>query len=201
MTTAIATLPEKKVYSPKRYTLEEYLAREEKSKHKHEYYNGEIKLMAGGTSNHSLIGINTGFAIKAALKKVEKKFYVHGSDMAIYLPQFDFASYADALVVFEKLEFWENNKRLLINPLLIVEVASSSTRSYDRTKKFDEYRTLPSFKEYILIEQNKPQVESRLIINNNRWETEIETDMTKNIALRSLGIEISLEDIYENIEF
>ncbi len=202
MTSAIASLPEKKkVSEPKRYTLEEYLAREEKSKHKHEYYNGEIKLMAGGTSSHSEITINTGFAIKNAIKNANKKFRVFDSNLGIYISEIDAVFYADVLVVFEKLEYKFGSKSLLTNPILIVEVASKGTRNFDRDEKFEAYKTLASFKEYVLIEQNKPQVESRLIVSNNRWETEIVNDLNKTIALRSLGIEIALEDIYENIEF
>ena len=202
MTTAVALLPEKrKMLEPKRYTLEEYLAREEKSKYKHEYCNGEIKRMAGGTSNHSEISINIGFAIKNAIKNAKKNLRVFDSNLGIYISEMDAVFYADILVVFEKLEYKFGSKSLLINPILIVEVASKSTRNFDREEKFEAYKTLPSFKEYILIEQTKPQIESRLITDSNRWETEIVNDLSKTITLRSLGIEILLSDIYENIEF
>lgn len=202
MTSATLTSPEKKKISePKRFTLEQYLAREERSKHKHEFYNGEIKLMAGGTSNHSFISVNFTTALKIAIKNSKKKFFVGGSDIGIYLPTLDFVFYADALVVFEKVEHKEGTKNLIINPILIVEIASVSTRNYDRTDKFEAYKTLTSFKEYILVEQNKLQIESRFIHSPTNWETNIETDLTKNITLRSLGVEISVGDIYEDIEF
>ncbi len=202
MTSAIAVQPEIiSTKTPKRYTLEEYLVREARSRHKHEFYNGEIKIMPGGTDKHSLIGMNTGYAIKTELKKKQNKFLVYNSEMGIYLPELDFVLYADVLAVYEKPEFWQGNRHLLLNPILIVEVASKSTRKFDRVEKFEAYQTIPSLKEYILIEQNKPQVESRLIHTETHYDVKIESDINKTIALRSLGVDISLADIYENIEF
>ncbi len=202
MTSAVAVSPEnKKNPETKRFTLEQYLAREERSKHKHEFYNGEIKIMPGGTTNHSFISVNFTTALKNAIKNSKKKFFVGGSDIGIYIAELDFVLYADALVVFEKVQHKAGTKNLIVNPILIVEVASISTRNFDRADKFEAYKTLPSFKEYILVEQKKVQVESRFIHNPNNWETTIETDLTKNITLRSLGVEISLADVYEDIEF
>ncbi len=202
MTSATLASPEKKKISePKRFTLEQYLAREERSKHKHEFYNGEIKIMPGGTTNHGVIAINISTAIKNAIKNAKKKFVVGSSDIGIYISELDFVLYADALVVFEKVEHKVGTKNLIVNPILIVEIASASTRNYDRTDKFEAYKTLSSFKEYILVEQNKPQIESRFIHSPTKWETNIESDLTKNITLRSLGVEIALADVYEDIEF
>ncbi len=203
MTSAIAVAPieKKKNAAPKRYTLEQYLAREERSKQKHEYYNGEIKLMAGGTSNHGVIASNVIAALKNAIKIAQKKFIVGNSDIGIYLSELEFVLYPDALVVFEKIEHKSGTNTLVVNPILIVEVASVSTRNFDRTEKFEAYKTLPSFKEYVLIEQNKPQVETRFIYNTNNWEVSVETDLTQKIKLRSLGVEIAMADVYEDIGF
>ncbi len=202
MSTAVASIPLKKKFNaPKRYTLEEYLVREERSRRKHEFHNGEIKLMAGGTDFHSMIGANICSAIWFALKQNQKPFTVCNSEMGIYLPEFDKVYYADGLVVVDGKSFWEGNNKLLLNPALIIEVASKSTRSFDRDEKFEHYKTIPSFKEYILVEQSKPQVESRLIVTEKKLETSIETDLKKSILLPSLGIEISLEDIYYKIKF
>ncbi len=202
MSTAVALLStEKKKITPKRYTLEEFLVREERSTCKHEFRNGEIKLMAGGADFHSKIGANICAAIWFALKQAQKTFDVYNSEMGIYLPKLDKMYYADGLVASDDSKFWKENNLLLLNPTLIIEVASKSTRNFDREEKFDEYKTIPSFKEYILVEQSKPQVESRLIISEKRIETIIETDMTKSIQFRSLGIEISLADIYYKIKF
>ncbi len=202
MTSATAVSIEKKKNPElKLFTLEQYLVREERSKHKHEFYNGEIKIMPGGTTNHGVIAVNISTAIKNAIKNTKKKFIVGSSDIGIYIQELDFVLYADALVVFEKFEHKAGTKNLIVNPILIVEVASMSTRNYDRIDKFEAYKTLSSFKEYVLIEQNKPQVESRFIHNPAKWEVNIETDLSKNISLRSLGVEIALTDVYENIEF
>lgn len=84
---------------------------------------------------------------------------------------------------------------------MIVEVLSKSTRNYDKGKKFKLYETLPSFIEYVLIEQKKPSVESWFRESPNNWNTIQETDLKKSILLRSLGVSVPLADIYENITF
>ena len=199
MTAAIAE--KKLVIAQKRYTLEEYLVREERSKHKHAYINGEIILMPGSKSTHNEIAINTASAIKVAGKKNSKKFRVLSSDQKIYIAQLDDVLYPDLLVIFETIEYWKGREDLVINPLLIVEVASRSTSKYDKEEKFLKYPNIPSFKEYVIINQFKPRVESFFKLNDKHWDLKIETDLTGKINLRSLGLDIELADIYENIVF
>jgi Uma2 family endonuclease len=189
------------VTEPKNYTLREYLAKEERSKHKHEFHNGQIIRMPGSKFKHNEISANIITAIKIAVKPLEQKYRVATSDQKIYIAVLDKALYADALVICEAPEYWEDRNDLIVNPLLIVEVASKGTRNYDRGDKFMSYRLLPSFQEYILVEQDNPLVESWYRAKPNTWEITNETDLIKSITLRSIGVSISLEDIYENIDF
>ncbi len=184
---------------PKLYTFDEYLRREGKAVRKHEFFNGEIIPMAYAKYNHNVIAGNCVTALNIAIDKAEKNFTVLDSGMMIFIEQLNSGIYPDALVVCDKAEFYKGNQSILVNPLLIVEVLSKSTHSYDRKGKFEYYKTLPSFKEYLLIEQNKVSVETRFRSEPNTWcETQVE-DLTCEIFLESLGLSISLASIYKRV--
>jgi Uma2 family endonuclease len=200
MTTGIADIKHE-VKETKRYTLREYLQREERALHKHEYHQGQIKRMAGGKTKHNEIATNITTAIKYTVKSLPKKFRVYNSDQKIYVEALDKALYPDAVVVCEEPQYWENREDLIINPLLIVEVASHSTRTYDRGDKFLHYELLPSFKEYVLVEQNKPHVEAWFREDEITWKKTLKTQIEDSILLRSIGASILLSDIYDNIDF
>jgi Uma2 family endonuclease len=150
---------------------------------------------------HNIIALNIGSAIKYTLKNQGKKYLVYGNSQKVFLPKLNFGVYPDVLAVCEKPLYWDDNQVLLINPILIVEVISKSTGSYDKSDKFSEYKTLESFKEYVLIEQNSCQVEVRFREEQNLWRDNTVTDPEGSIFLKSVGCSISLADIYENIEF
>lgn len=189
------------VETTKIFTLEEYLRREERAVHKHEFYNGQIIRMAGGKARHNEIAMNIGSAIKYVVRPLPLKYRVYNSDQKIYLETEKFGVYPDAVVVCEEPEFWQGREDLIINPLLIVEVASRSTAQYDRKGKFELYRQLTSFKEYILVQQKTASVESWFRIEPNTWNIDTVKDLSASIVLRSLGISIPLSEVYENIVF
>ncbi len=140
-------------------------------------------------------------ALKYAVRPLPKRYIVYNSDQKVYIPDENKGVYPDTLVVCEKPEFWQGDEELIINPLLVVEVASRSTRAYDRSDKFMLYQKIPSFKEYILVEQNRPSVESWFQVEPNTWHKTIEKDLTKSILLKSLGVSIDLSEIYEYVDF
>ena len=144
----------KAIREPKLYSLGEYLIREEKSQERHDYFDGEIKRIPMARGPHNEIAVNITTAIKIALKNLDTTYRVFNSNQNIYLPKLNFGLYPDAVVVCEEPQYHDSNQLLLLNPLLIVEVLSRSTGKYDRGDKFREYTTAPSFKEYILIEQD-----------------------------------------------
>ncbi len=186
-------------FKEKIYTVEEYLEMEERSQEKHEYYNGKIIKMPGATFNHNLVAINVATALKFALRQQSKKYLVLGSDMKIQIATLQSFVYPDAVVVFEKPTFYKNRKDVIINPLLIIEVLSKSTEQYDKGKKFDYYRTLPSFQEYVLLNQDKPFASVYHRETVDTWRIK---DVKEGlIDLESIGCQISLADIYEDIVF
>jgi Uma2 family endonuclease len=189
------------VKEPRLYTLGEYLRKEERSQELHEYENGIITKLPMAKGPHNIISINVGTALKIATKNTPRKYVVMGNQQLVYLPLHNFARYPDILVVAEAPLYWENNESLLINPVLIVEVLSRSTRAYDRKGKFEEYVSLDSFKEYLLIDQKKCHVEKRFREEPDLWRNTNFTDISTSIPLKSLGCSISMADIYENIVF
>ena len=201
MTKYIATHKLEKEKPVKIYTLQEYLARETQSPQKNEFYNGQISPMPGSKFKHNEISANMISLVKWAIKPLPQKFRVITSDQKIYIEAENMAVYPDVLVICEEPEYWNKREDLIVNPLLIVEVLSRSTRKYDKGDKFMLYQLLPSFKEYVLIEQNKPCVESWYQQSDNTWNRLIVNGLESKMELRSLGVRIALEDIYENIVF
>jgi Uma2 family endonuclease len=191
----------KPIREPKLYTLGEYLIREEKSQERHDYFDGEIKRIPMARGPHNEIAVNVTTAIKIALKSLDTIYRVFNSNQNIYLPKLNYGLYPDAVVICEEPEYHDANQLLLLNPLVIVEVLSRSTGKYDRGDKFREYTTAPSFKEYILIEQDFCHVESRFREERNLWRDTIVENMEASIELKSIGCSIALSDIYEHIVF
>jgi Uma2 family endonuclease len=186
---------------PKVYTFVEYLRREEKAQEKHEFYCGKIVKRSSKSAIQCEIAVNSIATLKAVIRPLPKKFRVYSSDLKIYIESSDIGVYPDALVVCEQPEFWNDRLDVIVNPLLIVEVLSPSTQSFDRKGKFDFYKSLPSFQEYVLINADKPSVETRFREEPDLWRIKTEDNIDNSVALRSLGVSISLADIYEDIVF
>lgn len=184
----------------KNYTIAEYLELEEVSEFKHEYHGGKVVAMTGGTLNHSLIGGNIITALNNALAKKNKNCLVTNSDAKVYIDDANAFVYPDAMLICEPPRYHQRDKNAIINPVLIVEVLSKSTGHYDRGEKFHKYCALPSFKEYVLIDQDKPVVDTLYKADEKYWRMVTTIGMDKQIELHSIGCTISLETIYRNIQ-
>ena len=184
-------------------TLSEYVEREATSAIKHEFHNGKLTEMAGGTPLHSQIGLNIGTFINICLYKKTERFIAYNSDAHIYIPSLDKSMYADVSVVQGDPILFKQYKTLIINPLLIIEVLSEGTESYDRNEKFEFYQNIPTFKEYVLVHQNQPKIESYYCKNGKRnvWQYAFETDLMARFKLQSVGCTLRLQDIYRHINF
>lgn len=183
-------------------TLEEYLVFEARSEGKHEFINGKIVEIPGATGPHNVIANNILFYTRYALKQKQSSYILLGSDMKIYIKDLDQARYPDAVVVCDELIYHEDSsKMLLINPLLIIEVLSPSTQEFDRTTKFEEYKYLPSFQEYLLVHQERPLVSTYFQEEEDLWRIRSTKGLKETVALKSIDIELALKDIYEHIEF
>ena len=186
---------------PRLYTLEEYLRFEARSPDKHEYYNGKIVKMAYARGPHNIIAVNITTQLVNLIESLGKNYIVLNSDQKIYLPKLNFSLGADVLVVCEEPAYWDDNEVLLINPLLVVEVLSKSTQKYDRTSKFDEYKTLPTFREYVLVRQDVQSVETRFLEEPGLWRETLVEEPDGNAFLKSIGGSLSLKAIYKHVKF
>ncbi len=187
--------------SSKEYTFEMYLQREEQAAEKHEFYNGKIIQMPGGSHTHSELAMNIGTAIKTMIRPLPRKYRLYSSDLKIYIEDADTSVYPDAVVICETPQFWGKRRDVIVNPLLVIEVLSPKTQAYDKLGKFELYKLLPSFKEYVLVNADTFAVETRFLEEPDMWRIRTVTDFQQKVSLRSLGIEISMADIYEDIVF
>jgi len=184
----------------KAFTLEEYLKLERKADFKSEYVDGEIVRMAGGSPNHTLISSNVLRAVGNALEEKGSNCRALGSDLKVYFEKFNRAAYPDFMVVCSDYEFHNDRKDIITNPLLVVEVLSKSTENYDRGKKFQQYRSLPSLREYVLIDQKEPKVEAWYKVEENLWKISNAIKLEDSIPLYSIDCEIPLKNIYRLLE-
>jgi Uma2 family endonuclease len=183
----------------KTYTAEEYLEAEINSVDRHEFINGEIILMAGGSPDHNEITTNLVFALKLALKG--KPYRTFSSDQRLLIPQLNNYTYPDVMVVAKPIELQSGRTDTITNPLLIAEVLSKGTKAYDRDEKFASYRSIPSFQEYLLIDQYRVRVEQYSKTESNKWIFSEYSSMGDRLMLTSVQVEIAIADLYENIEF
>lgn len=180
------------------YSPEEYLTLEAAAEFRSEYYNGQIYPMAGASPNHNRIAGNVHSVLNTALPDDHDVFI---SDMRLWIPRAGLYTYPDVMVVAGALEFAEGRNDTVTNPLLIVEVLSESTKNYDRGEKFEFYRSLSSFQEYLLIDQYKTHVELFSKTTGHQWLLSDFEEMNATIVLSSVSLEISLESIYKKVAF
>jgi Uma2 family endonuclease len=182
----------------KLYSFEEYLEMEAKSEVKHEFHNGKLIPMAGGTLNHSIIANNIGALLFAFFMANSKNCSAANSDLKVYLPSTNRGVYPDVTVYCGEPEFYLGKKTIITNPLLVVEVLSEETAEYDRTTKFDNYSSIPSFREYVLAAQDKPFVEAFFLHDPETalWKISRASGLDASITLHSTGCTLALKDIY-----
>ncbi len=179
-------------------SIKEYLAFEKEAAVRHEYHAGEIFSMAGGTRNHGKLGLNIGTELN--LLERGRECTTFNGDVKIWIATESSFVYPEASVVCGPIETSEHDPNAITNPLLIAEVLSDSTEAYDRGKKFRYYRSLPSFREYLLIDQEHPIVSIYFKNDQGTWEMGEVSGLDSKIHLRSLDAEIMMADLYRNVE-
>lgn len=179
-----------------RMTAEEYLAFERTSDEKHEFADGAIFAMSGGTYEHSIISQAFGSVLRTAL--LGRKCSVPNSDMKIQIPSTDKLVYPDAAVVCGRPEFKDDKRDVLLNPKIIVEVLSPSTEAYDRGDKFTNYRTIASLMHYIIAAQDKPFVEVYTREEDGSWRLR-EYGPGTQIKLSAVDCSLDVDQIYAGV--
>ncbi len=190
----MSALPKQESY----YTVEEYLALEAMAETRYEYFNGEVFDMAGGTLKHSQISGNVYYALQQKLTAT--KCRALNSEMRIKVPAALPYRYPDASVVcdepqLEKLGAME----LLLNPVALVEVLSESTEKYDREGKFLAYQSIPSFHEYLLIEQDRYHVTQYVKQDDGAWLRRDFIGSDAAVKLSSVDCTLTLTEIYRDV--
>jgi len=183
----------------KYYTPEEYLALEETSEDKNEYRQGEIIPMVGATTNHNQICLN--FCRNFPLNINNQDYYTYMETVRLWLSDYSIYTYPNVMVIKGQPLYQGNSQSNVINPLIIVEVLSNSTQAYDRGDKFKFYRSLPTFQEYILIEQSSYSVERYSKQKDDQWLIDFVTGENAVLQLVSVDWQISFQDLYQRVNF
>ncbi|XZN96804.1 MAG: Uma2 family endonuclease [Microcoleus sp.] len=181
------------------FTPEEYLALEEAAEYKSEYLDGVIIPMTGGTTNHNRISLNMSIALRLALKGLDYDVFM--GDVRLWLPKKRTYTYPDVMVIPGKPEYYNNRQDTVMNPQVIIEVLSKSTKAYDRSDKFKFYQTIPTFQEYILIDQSQVYIEQYCKLANKRWSYTQYDDEDTALVFSSFQVEVALADVYEKVDF
>ena len=185
--------------SPKTLRLEAYRNLETSAETKHEYHDGEIIEMTGGSINHNSILINLIVLLKLALRGTN--YRLQSSDLRLWIPQYNRGLYPDLMIIAGEPLLSDNRNDEILNPCLIIEVLSPSTSGYDRGDKFRYYRSIPQLNQYLLVSQEEILIESYSKTSENNWLLQEYTPARGIISLDSLGISLNLVDIYEGVDF
>jgi Uma2 family endonuclease len=184
-----------------RFSVAEYYALEETAEYRSEFFDGEIFAMAGGSARHSLISLNLNAVLWNALRG--KPCAAYESNLRLKIEASGLRTYPDAGVYCGKLEFDAEDPRgqTALNPTVLFEVLSPSTEAYDRGKKAENYRLIPSLKTYVLVCQDRPHVEVFERVVDGFWRLSEVSGLDSQIELPSLEVTLSLGEIYERVEF
>jgi Uma2 family endonuclease len=182
-------------YNLERNSPEEYLKFERNAKRKHEFFDGEIVAMAGASVNHNIISSNLQGELFSQLKNSLCRPFA--SDMRVKAKKSYF--YPDIVVSCREREFEDPEDETLLNPRVIIEILSKSTKLRDRNLKFDSYLSLESITDYILIEQNSMRVE-HFQRSGNTWSIVVLAKSDDKLLLNSIGCELTLAEIYNEVK-
>lgn len=181
-------------------TIEEYVELDKNSEERYEYFEGEIFAMAGGSPEHGRIAGNV-FA-RLFIKLTSVKCEVFNSEIRLKVPALTTYRYPDASVVCGEPIFEEFlGVKLLVNPLVLIEVLSPTTEGYDLGKKFTEYKSIPSFQEYLAISQSQPYVIRFHRQENGLWVRHDVEGIESEVQIEALSLTLSLQEIYERVNF
>ncbi len=176
------------------YSYQDYLSHEEAANTKHEFLNGEIYAMAGGTPEHGAIAMNIGAALIAQLRGQGCR--VQSSDVRIRVLATGLATYPDVSVVCGHAELDPLSRITITNPILLVEVLSPSTADYDRGEKLDHYKQIPSLREVVLVSHDARMLEVWRRDERDAWSSQQITNGT--VTLSSVSATLALDDVYRD---
>ena len=184
-------------YQKRQYTIEEYLELENAATEKHEYYQGEIFAMSGAKMPHNRIISNLHYRLSHQLS--EKPCSPYTSDTRIHIEANTLFTYPDISVICREVITLNNDDLNVLNPTVLFEVLSPSTKAYDRGEKFKLYRETPTLKGYIMVDSLAVNVEAWHIDENGVWNLVEYKDEGHALKIPSIDVVLRLEDIYKGV--
>ncbi len=178
-----------------RMTVEEYLAFTETATERHEFLDGEVYAMSGGTDAHDALSVAVSAELRAAL--AGKPCEARGPNLRVKSVVTGLYTYADALVVCGP-KFEDSRRTTLLNPKIVVEVISQSSEAYDRGDKFAHYRAIASVAEYVLVSTTRPRIEV-YVREGAAWVLRV-FESGESAPLPSVGLQLSVDAVYRGIE-
>jgi Uma2 family endonuclease len=187
-------------YGKKILTIPEYLEWESNSiDQKHEYYKGEIFAMTGAKLPHNMITGNLfGILINRLKGKSCRPF---NGDQRIHIPQNTLFTYPDISIVCGEILTLNDDEWNVLNPSVLIEVLSPSTRNYDRGEKFKLYRDIPTLKEYILVDSKAIGIEAFHINKELHWELKEYKNLDEILSISTINVSLNLTEIYDGVKF
>jgi Uma2 family endonuclease len=189
------------VEKKEKISLEQYFEQEIVSELKHEYVNGDVLDMAGASYRHNIIFKNLLISLELALNREDKSCFMIGSDQLLYVDECASIYYPDLMMICGEPVFYKDlqtSRAAIKNPTVIVEILSNSTQYIDRITKWACYKTIPSLKEYILINQYDYSIEKLERKGEKEWLLSEVNNLEDKIVVNQ--IEVSLKDVYKNTE-
>jgi Uma2 family endonuclease len=179
-----------------RYTYADYVALEMISTGKHEFLDGEIYAMAGGSEEHSALAAAMVHALVDAVG--DRPCRVHTSDLRIYVEAVGLATFPDCSVICGPLQQHESSPTATaLNPTILVEVTSDSSEDYDTGPKLEYYRTIPTLREYVIVSHRERRITVHSRAAGGAWETRVATK-DESVEVASLGVQLAAHDVYRN---
>ena len=180
-------------------SVQDYLTAEETAAEKHEYYQGKVFAMSGASINHNRIVRNALVEVDNCL--LDKSCEIFPSDVRIHIEENTLFTYPDATIFCDEIERFENRTDTALNPTVIIEVLSKSTKEYDRGTKFNLYRQISSLKEYIMISSTEILVEKYVKQSGNEWLFTSYEQADDLIVINSIQFSLEVKTFYRNVSF
>jgi len=185
-------------YGKQKISIDEYLEMENASSEKHEYYQGEIFAISGAKVPHNIIATNLVVALTIKLKG--KSCRPFNSDQRIHVEANTLFTYPDISIICGDIITRNNDDYNVLNPTVLIEVLSRSTKNYDGGEKFKLYRNIPTLREYVLVDSESIHIEIFRLNANNHWELEEYNKGSRTILIQAINTPLSIEEIYEGTE-
>ena len=185
------------IQTERKMTVAEYLEWEARQEHKHEFIDGDIIEMSGGTGNHSKIAMNIALALGALVNLM--KFVFHSSNMRIRISETLYV-YPDLSIVRRQERFEDEKELALLNPIFVVEVSSPSSLIKDHVDKLGYYLDVSSIEAYLIVDQDRPRADL-YTRSGDGWYLRVYDQPESVVPLDALDCELPLEAVYRGIQF